>query len=125
MKLIAIKDFRNVQLLRLKSDDGDSLVKDAIHADHVHKGAVFDIGAGKDLDALKKSDRPTAELVAQLIVAGVVAEANDEKAVKAVKEEIALEEKRAKNAAAVNLNASLAAAGSAVIDALKQSPPKK
>ena len=125
MKLIATKDFRNVQALRLKSDDGESLVKDAVHADHVHKGAVFDIGSAKDLEGLRKADRPTAEIVAQLIVAGVVADANDAKAVQAVREELAVEEKRTKNAAALNVNASLAAAGSAVVEALKQSPPKK
>lgn len=124
MKLIATKDFRNVQALRLKSDDGDSLVKDAIHADHVHKGAVFEIGSGKDLDALKKIDRPTAEIVAQLIVAGVVADANDAKAVQAVRDEIAVDENRAKNAAAANLTASLVAAGSAAVDALSAKQKK-
>lgn len=93
MKLIALKDFRNVPALRL-TDDGKSTVDKAVHDEHIHKGAVFDIGAGKTLDELRKSDRPTAEIVAQLVVAGCVGEANDAKVVAAVKEDLAQDSRR-------------------------------
>ncbi len=104
MKLIATQNFRNVQSLRLKDDDGKSTLDNALHADHIHKGAVFSIGDDKlklnaaDLMKLNKSDASAAYNVSLLLHAGVIADATDEKAVKAVKDSIAEDERRENNA---------------------------
>lgn len=92
MKLIALKDFRNVPGLELE-------IEDALHANHVHKGATFEIGKADALKDCSKSDQQT---IAQLIVSGCVGDANDANVVKAVKAEVDADEKREKAAAKAN-----------------------
>lgn len=92
MKLIALKDFRNVPGLELE-------IKDAQHDNHVHKGATFEIGK---YDVLKDCSKTDQQTVAQLIVSGCVGDATDEKVVKAVKLEVEADEKREKAAAKAN-----------------------
>ncbi len=96
MKLIALKDFRNVPGLELK-------IADAEHDNHVHKGAIFDIGNGKTLKDCSKADQVT---VAQLTVAGCVGDGTDAKLIKAIEEEVAADEKAAQAAAKANSSAS-------------------
>ena len=88
MKLIALREFRNVGR-KIKIDN-------AQHDDHVHKGATFEIGAG---DEIAKLASPDKELAAQLIYAGFAGDATDAKIVKRVQAEVAAEEKKAKAAA--------------------------
>lgn len=104
MKLIALKDFANNSQLEIES---------AVHERHIHKGAVFNIGTGKDLKdkSLLAHERTT---IAQLIVSGCVGDANDTKVVKAVNEEVAMDKKREENAAKLNT----AAAGNALLEQL-------
>lgn len=92
MKLIALKDFRNVPALSLE-------IKDALHPLHVHKGATFELGKG---DTLKDCSKPDQELLAHLNLAGCIGDANDEAVVKAVKAEVAADKKREEAAAKAN-----------------------
>jgi hypothetical protein len=92
MKLIALKDFRNVPSLELE-------IKDALHPSHIHKGATFEIGKAAALKDCSKTDQ---QLIAQLIVSSSVGDATDENVVKAVKAEVDADEKREKAAAKLN-----------------------
>lgn len=100
MKLIALRDFRNVQSLGLKDDAGNSKIDRASHPDHVHKGAMFEIGAGDGpLDAegilkLAKSNAAAAQALASLVVAGCVGDGTNARLVADVKAEVAAESKR-------------------------------
>ena len=47
MKLIALRDFRNI--------GGAIEIKDALHDLHIHKGAIFEIGKGDDLAVMKRA----------------------------------------------------------------------
>lgn len=119
MKLIALRDFRNVAQLRLKDGD-DSIVKDAVHDDHVHKGAVFEIGKEQSLEALRKKDLPSAQIVAHLIASGAVGDASDNKLVEKVGTEIAVEKKRLANAAKLDKQAAMAHLGEQVVSAVEK-----
>ena len=120
MKLIALKSFRNVASLRLREEDGASKVDGSIHSDHVHKGAVFDVGAAKDLDGLRKADRPSAEIVAQLFIAGCIGDATDAKTVQAVKDELAAEARKEETAKKADAQSSAAQLGEQVVANLKR-----
>ncbi len=76
MKLIALRDFRNN--LKLK-------IPGALHDDHVHQGAVFE---------LDETDDKTADTIAKLNAAGCVGNAEDPKTVKFVDGEVAAAKKR-------------------------------
>lgn len=106
MELIALKDFRNVNNLRLKEEDKEgkrvSTVEGAPHDDHIHKGARINIGSGKTLKDIQKSDPATAQVIASLVVSGCVGDASDKEVVKAVEEDLAIDKKRAANAAKLN-----------------------
>ncbi len=104
MNLIALRDFRNVAHLKLKKA-GKSTVTGAVHDDHIHRGATFAIGDEKDLASLNKADPATAAVVAQLIVAKCVGDADDEKVVAAVKEQVELDKKREESHKRLNENA--------------------
>lgn len=117
MKLIALKDFRNVAALGLKQD-GKSKIKDAIHDDHIHKGAQFEIGSGKDLAALHKNEPGTAQIVAQLFVSKCVGDASDSEVVKAVQAEVEVDKKREANAKKIDQAAADAAFGRKVLENL-------
>lgn len=93
MDLIALRDFRRTPDLK------DIEVQGAIHENHIHMGATFSIGTAKELKDLSVRDR---QLVAHLAFAKCVGDATDPKVVKAVKEEIAVNERREKNAAKLN-----------------------
>jgi len=103
MKLIALRSIRNPQRkIELAG---------ASHPDHIHKGAIFDLGPanegdfGKQLLAMRKTRAQEAELISALIISGSVGDATDEKVVQAVKDEIAVEERREKNCAAIDRQA--------------------
>jgi hypothetical protein len=113
MKFIATKDFRNVPGLELEIDK-------ALHPSHIHKGALFEIGKGAELKDCSKTDQQT---IAQLIVAGCVGDATDEKIVKAVKADVALDEKREKAAAAANSAANDSVLVQQLIAMLKSAKP--
>jgi hypothetical protein len=86
MKLIALKNFRNV---------GQKVqVENPLHVAQVDKGTVFEIGTALDLKALRKADRESAEYASLLIYSGAAGDANDAKAVKAVQDEIAADKLR-------------------------------
>ncbi|MEI6783483.1 MAG: hypothetical protein WCQ21_21530 [Verrucomicrobiota bacterium] len=69
MKLIALRDFRNI--------GGAIEIKDARHDLHIHKGAIFTIGQGDDLVAMKRLDRDSVELIGRLSMAGCIGDATD------------------------------------------------
>ncbi len=79
MKLIALRDFRNPNPKLIKPTD-------AIHEDHIHKGARFEID-----ENAKGND----ELIAQLNAANAIGDADDEKTCRAIDKEVALEKKKA------------------------------
>ena len=85
MKLIAKRDLRNTLGDRVR------IQGETKHPLQICRGTVFEIGTGEDIKKLPTEER---QLVAQLFVTGSVAEANDPAAVKAIQEEIAVEEKR-------------------------------
>lgn len=123
MDLIALKDFRNVQHLRLKEEDKDgkvtSTVDGSIHDDHIHKGARFSIGTGKTLKDVQKQDAALAQAIASLSVAGCVGDANDKELCRLVAEEIALDKNRAEHAKKLNAAASDSALVQQLVAALK------
>lgn len=95
MLVIAKRDFRN---------PGRQLeLKDAVHPDHVHMGAVFQFGAKLEtpLKELKPAER---ELIIQLAAADCLSDGTDEKVVKeiqaAVKERDGREARQAARLAA-------------------------
>lgn len=89
MQLIAIRNFRN---------PGRALeIEEPVAPDHVHKGAIFEIGGKAPFDKLNRTDK---ELVVQLNAAQCIADATDEKIVKAVRAELEEESKAAKAKAA-------------------------
>ena len=81
MKLIALRNFRNVQGLEL---DGNS----ALNERHVHKGATFSIGGNKDFKDLSKSDQ---RAILELNAANCIGDATDEKLAKRIQKEAAIE----------------------------------
>ena len=99
MNLIAIRNFRNVDCLRLK-ENGKSTVAGAIHNDQVHKGALFSIGKFKTVDEGCKTDLPNARLIFELIRSGAAAPADDAKLVQRIQTEIAADAQAAATSAA-------------------------
>jgi hypothetical protein len=97
MRLIAKRDFRNPER-KLE-------IEDAKHPDHIHKGAIFNIG---DAKAPFKGLGPSEQkLVTQLNGADCIADATDEKTVAAIMDQVAEEEKvAARQAAHAALHAS-------------------
>ena len=82
MQLIAKRAFKN---------PGRKLsIKDALHPDHVHKGATFSIGTEKEVKNLNGDDQ---KMVLLLNVADCLGDATDEKIVRAVQAEVAAEKK--------------------------------
>ena len=129
MKLIATRSFRNVPSLRLK-EDGKTTISDAKHNDHIHRGAVFEIGDtnlklnNADLQKLRKSDSAAAEVVALLVHAEAVADANDPEAVAKVKAAIEEDNRRAANAAKLDQTAAGQSLVVQLLTALKSFNPK-
>lgn len=78
MKLIARKDFRNNVGLK---------IADPLHDHHVHKGATFE---------MDEKDADQEQTIALLNAAGCIADATNEKAVKAIQAEVAADAKKAK-----------------------------
>lgn len=82
MKFIGIRDFRNNCGLE---------IEDALDPDHVHKGAVFSIGLDLPFELLTPSEQ---KLVSDLRREGCICDADDIERVRAVRDEIAVEQKR-------------------------------
>lgn len=84
MKLIAKRDFRN---------PGRVLpVENAIHPDHVHKGAQFAIGGDTPFEKLNRADR---ELVSLLNSSDCLADGSDDSIVRRILGEVAAERRKA------------------------------
>ncbi len=92
MRFIALRNFRNPGRA---IDLGD----DALHDDHVHKGAIFAIGEDElveeDAVGFKRLNKNQQMLVAQLNAANCIGNAANPKVVAAVKRELADEAKAA------------------------------
>ena len=113
MKLIALKDFRNVQALGIRKHD------DANRNNQIDKGETLEIGTGKTFKDLNNHEK---NLVASLTVAGCVGDAADKKVVEAVEAEVALDRKReaaAAKAAEASNNTALVAQ---LLETLKAKP---
>lgn len=84
MRLIAIRDFRNV---------GNAIEIEApIHPDHIHQGATFTVGKPETpYDKLNKAER---DFVGLLNLAYCVGDATDPVTVEKVKKEVALRERQ-------------------------------
>jgi hypothetical protein len=104
MDLIAKRDFALVKPLR-----GILKIADARHPDHVHKGATFSLGTAKTFQGLREENAALAQTVSVLDYAGCIADATDEKAVKAIKEEIAIEARRVEKLSKKSDNSEMAA----------------
>ena len=120
MDLIALRDFRNVPALRLKQADKDGVekttLKDAIHDDHIHKGAIFSIGTAKTADRCTQEEKM---LIGELLYTGAAAPASDEKIVKLVREDVEIEKKRLANAAKLDAATSNSALVKHLTDLIK------
>ena len=92
MKLIATRSFRNI--------GGAIEIKDALHDLHIHKGAIFTIGQGNDLAAMKRLDRESVELLGRLSLAGCIGDADDATLIARVESELADEARREADRAA-------------------------
>lgn len=82
MKLIAIRSFKNPQRVLT--------IKNALHPDHVHMGARFDIGGDVPREKLKKDERA---LIDQLAIACCISEQTPE-VCKKVDEQVRLAQER-------------------------------
>jgi hypothetical protein len=102
MKFIATHGFRNVAE-KIK-------VENAQHPEHVHKGAIFEIGTAETLKGLAKEDQKAAELAARLLMAKCVEPATPE-AIARVQAELAHEQNRADREKKMNDAAKLQALG--------------
>ena len=92
MKLIALRDFRNI---------GQRIeVEGALHPLHIGKGQRFEIGQGNDLALMKKHDRESVELLGRLSLAGCIGDATDAVLVAKVESELAEEARREADRAA-------------------------
>lgn len=132
MKLIALKSFRNVATLRLKEDkDGKqvSTIDSALHDDHIHKGAIFSIGADNlkltaaDLHKLAKQDASAANAVSLLVHAECVGDATDTKVVEAVKASVKEDETRESNAKKLDQSAQAQSVVLQLLQAIKGLKP--
>jgi hypothetical protein len=83
MKLLATRSFANPKR--------QLQIENAQHPDHVHKGAIFDIGGDVPIKKMRRED---AELIGRLSLAKCVAEPSPENIAK-VEAELAVERKRA------------------------------
>lgn len=84
MKLIAKRNFRNPgRQIKLERHE--------FNEDHIHKGAVFEIGGNKPYEALNGSDQ---KLVMELNFADCIGDASNPEIVKAVQKELAEEQAR-------------------------------
>jgi hypothetical protein len=115
MKLIALRHFARVGPLKNVEIDVDHLDLDKAPAEsHIHMGALLEIGDGNDLAKMRKTDNASAQLIAQLTVAGCVGDAMNKEVVDRVKADLVAETKREAEAEKRNAKA----AGLHVIDAL-------
>ncbi|MGD0258967.1 MAG: hypothetical protein ABSD29_03990 [Verrucomicrobiota bacterium] len=111
MKFIATHSFRNV--------GGKIKVENALHPEHIHKGAIFEIGTEPTLKALAKADHKNGELAARLLMALCVVEATVENIAK-VSAELEQDRVRAERVAQANAEANLQAVGVRFRDLLAQ-----
>ena len=102
MEFIATCSFRNV--------GGKIKIENALNPEHVHKGAIFDIGTAETLKGLAKEDQKTAELAARLIMAKCAEPATPE-TIARVEAELEQERKRAERENKANAAAKLQAVG--------------
>lgn len=125
MKLIATRDIRNVPALRLKDENGQTVINSPLNDEHIHRGSVFEIGTpnlrlnNADLLKMRKTDAAAAETVSMLVHAECVADALDEKAVKAVKDAIAADERKEDQAKKLDDTARNAAVVDKILSAAK------
>jgi hypothetical protein len=106
MDLIATRSFRNVPF----KDFGRITVPNALHDDHVHKGAIFEIGTAETLKGLAKEDQKAAELTARLLMAKCVEPATPE-TIARVSAELEQDRVRAERVAQANAAATLQGIG--------------
>lgn len=76
----------------VKNDAG--LLVSPLHDNHIHKGAIFELGTSKDESELRTKNDPKRKLIAQLRYAGCISDASDKDCVKRIEEDIATDIKR-------------------------------
>ena len=118
MKLLALRDTYNVQSLGLKDENGKTTVDGAPNDNHIHKGAVFEMGRAPTLEAMRKNDLATFQKISLLMMSGAVAAADNEAAQALVKTSLAEDASRARTAAERNANAEASHIGEKVIELL-------
>lgn len=120
MKWIAKRDFyRTPELADVEIIDGckgaPKLVKSEtedsplngknvspLHDNHIHRGAIFELGTSKDESELRTRNDPKRKLIAQLRYAGCISDASDKDCVKRIEEDIATDIKRDATVAKAN-----------------------
>lgn len=113
MRLIAKKHF-----YRSVAFDGIDFGKQP-HPEQVAKGTVFTIGGSKKLEDKTLPNRDK-ELIAQLILSGSVADADNPAAVKAVQDELDIEARREVNAAVLDQAATNAGIAKMLASSMKK-----
>ena len=123
MKYICTNPFPNppgkpIVIADIKDDSGKVVVKQsAIHPDHVHKGAIFNIGTASEFKDLSPAERT---LVAQLAVSKKISEATPQ-TVERVNKEVAAEKLIAERDAVRDAKADPMKAIADVLAGLKES----
>jgi hypothetical protein len=145
MKFIARKDFYRVPALAAlaiiggckgAADFDTENGKSSVHDNHIHIGAIFELGSSQTEAELEKGKDPQRQLIAQLRVAGCISNAADKEEVTAIEIAIATEKKRlatvearsgnvAKDEAADKLIALLERLLAQRADPKQTEPPKK
>lgn len=99
MKFIAKSDFfRTQELLEAEIVDAcKGATKEAPHANHIHQGAIIEIGKSAneaELQTSNKDSKAVKQLIAQLRYAGRIGDASDKDVVARVEADVATEKQR-------------------------------
>lgn len=106
MKWIAKRDFyRTPELAEVEIIGGckgapepvknkDGMMVSPLHDNHIHRGAIFELGTSKDESELRTKNDPKRKIIAQLRYAGCISDASDKDCVKRIEEDIATDVKR-------------------------------
>lgn len=108
MKFIAKRDFyRTSELAEVEIVDAcKGATKDSPHANHIHRGAIIELGKVTSEAELQTKNDPQKLLIAQLRYAGCIGDASDKDVVKRVEADIETDRKRDETVAKRNAQTS-------------------
>ena len=125
MKFIVKTDFyRTAELADVEIVDAcKGATKEAPHANHIHAGAIIEIGKSSnesELQTAKKDSNEVKHLIATLRYAGRIGDASDKDVVKRVEEDVATENKRLERQKKASETADSSEIGDKVLAALSK-----